>query len=101
MTTLTTQFVRLNRELNIKEAQGRFTVLEQGAVGFLITNDNLEGILEDLTKEKVRKLLDELEQAIHINRYPALIGGYVVSLNVDDYVLVEEPVMPVIPGKII
>jgi hypothetical protein len=97
-----TQYIKLKNEKLFREAPGRYTHLKSDAPGFLLTDENIEKILEPLPPKRKAEYILELEETASDGLYAALVGGYLVPrLNESDFERINEPVMDIIPGKII
>lgn len=95
------QYIKLTKDLEYREFIGRFTLLIKGAIGFLVNDDNVEKVLEGLPNEHKGRYFDILEDAIDSKRFPAVIAGYLCSLDEKDFIRVPAPKSTPVPGLII
>lgn len=95
------QYIELTRDLEYRDFIGRFTTLIQGAIGFLIDDDNMESVIQGLSKEQMGKCFDILDNAIKRGKPAALIAGYLCVLNESDFFRRDPPGMTPVPPSVL
>lgn len=89
------EYIRINRDIFFAES-GQLKRLKSGAIGKLLTSEDLEELFENMTKEKIKEFFEEMDRNAHSSIVS--IDNCIYFLDFDDYSFLRLASKPFIPA---
>ena len=77
-----TEYIQINRDIYFEEG-AQLKRLKSGAIGKLLTSEDLEQLFGTMTKETIKEFFEEMD--LHANSSIVSIGNCIYFLNWEDY----------------
>ena len=84
------QYLKLTKEMRFNDLSGRWTTLIEGAIGYILDEEEII-ILPEATWDKKQKMLGEMMSVYDKGQIYALVGGYPCALGKNEYVKLDAP----------
>lgn len=82
------QYLKLTKEMQFNDLSGRWTTLIEGAIGYVLDEEEII-ILPGATWDKKQKMLEDMMNVYDKGQIYALVGGYPCALGKNEYVKLD------------